>query len=268
MYLKPLIIVATFLIMVLTFGKEAQFRFYEELNDFLPLQKKKKSFSYQFNGKPSIKDAVEAIGIPHTEVDLILANGRSVGFDYHLLNSDFVSVYPVFESFDISPIVRLREEPLRRSSFVLDVHLGKLARLLRMLGFNALYRNNYDDPEIVSTSLKQKRIILTRDRHLLHVKQITHGYWIRSQNPENQLLEVLGRFDLYGQIKSFHRCIVCNGIIKEINKQEIIERLEPKTARYYNEFYLCDNCKKIYWKGSHYKRMKSTIDKFLQLKET
>ena len=178
----------------------AQFRFYEELNDFLAPDKKKRDFSYPFNGRPSIKDAIEAIGVPHTEVELILANGRSVGFDYPLKHGDRVSVYPVFESLDISPVVRVREKPLREPSFILDVHLGRLAKLLRMLGFDTRYRNDYRDIEIVDISIKERRIILTRDRGILKNRSVTHGYCLRSTEPIAQAREVLQRFDLFSQV--------------------------------------------------------------------
>jgi len=243
---------------------EAQFRFYEELNDFLPARKKKKACMYQFRGKPSVKDAIEAMGIPHTEVDLILANGESVGFDYHLRKGDQISVYPVFEGIDISPIVKLREKPLRRSSFICDVHLGRCARYLRMLGFDTLYENDYDDPKIVAISVTQNRILLTRDQKLLHAKVITHGYWIRSQNPHEQVREVVKRFDLHSQMKPFVRCITCNGLIKRVKKDDVIEQLEPKTKKYYDEFYQCESCRRVYWKGSHYVRMKSAIEEFIR----
>jgi hypothetical protein len=185
----------------------ASFRFYEELNDFLSKDKKKVTFSYQFKGNPGIKDTIEAIGIPHTEVDLIIVNGVSVDFNYRVKNNDQVSVYPVFESIDISPIVRLREKPLRKTCFILDVHLGKLVKTLRLLGFDALYRNDYADEEIMQIALQEHRIILTRDRNLLKRKAITHGYWIRSTSAEKQLDEVIRRFDLYSHIKPFTRCL-------------------------------------------------------------
>lgn len=236
--------------------KEALFRFYEELNDFLPPEKKKKCFPYRFHEKPAIKDPIEAIGIPHTEVDLILVNGKSVGFDYPLQHGDRVSVYPLFESLDISPIVKLRGRPLRKSTFVLDGHLGKLARLLRLLGFDVAYRNDYSDPEIARISVDKNRILLTRDRRLLFRKEITHAYCLRSTDPKQQLKEVLKHFDLYAQVNSFRRCADCNGKIGTVEKGEIIDQLEPKTILYYNQFYRCEYCKKIYWKGSHYERIK------------
>ena len=104
--------------------RDAEFRFYEELNDFLPPEKRKRSFAYMFEGTPSIKDAIEAVGVPHTEIDIILVDGRSVGFDHRLRGGERVAVYPMFEAIDVSPLVRLRPQPLRITRFVVDVHLG------------------------------------------------------------------------------------------------------------------------------------------------
>ena len=240
----------------------AQFRFYEELNDLLPHAKQKVAFPYQFKGTPSIKDAVEAIGVPHTEVDLILVNGNSVGFDYQLQPGDRVSVYPVFESLDIAAVTNLRPNPLRQPKFILDVHLGKLARLLRMLGFDSLYRNDFHDHQMVELAQQEMRIILTRDRGLLKNKTVTHGYWIRSHQPDEQVREVVRRFDLGGQIRAFSRCRVCNGRIEIVDRTQIEHLLLPKTSRYYDEFHVCVGCGRVYWKGSHYQRMKTYIERF------
>ncbi len=237
----------------------AQFRFYEELNDFLDEDKRKVAFLYVFNGHPSIKDAIEAIGVPHTEVDLILVNGVSVGFDYQLQEDDRVSVYPVFESLDSSPLVRLREKPLRESKFVLDVHLGKLARHLRLLGFDACYDNAYEDAEIVDLAVREGRIVLTRDRGILKVRAVTHGYWVRSRDPMTQIREVLTRFDLFSQIRPFQRCIVCNGLLRQVEKQTVVAELPPRVAAYYDEFFVCAACGKVYWKGSHYDRLREKV---------
>ena len=217
--------------------KQVYFRFHAELNDCLPDSQRYQSFIYSFTDNPSIKDSVEAVGVPHTEVDLILVNGISVDFDYQLMNGDSVSLYPVFESLDISSLSKLRTKPLRDTRFILDVHLGKLARKLRMLGFDTLYRNDYTDPEIVNLSLKDRRIILTRDRGILMVKSVLHGYWIRFSQIDEQLTEVLNRFDLFSQINAFYRCMICNGIVNRVDKEAVIDRLLPKTALFYNEFY-------------------------------
>jgi uncharacterized protein with PIN domain len=240
--------------------KVAQFRFYAELNDFLPLERKKTPFFYSFYGTPSVKDAIESIGIPHTEVDLILVNGVSVGFSYLLQNGNIISVYPVFESLDITPTIKLRAKPLRKTKFIVDINLGKLAKMLRMLGFDTSYRNNYADAAIIHDSIGEKRIILTRDQNLLKNKSVTHGYWVRATDPKQQLEEIVKRFDLKSQIKPFKRCMVCNGIIKVVDKKDIQDQLPEKTIRYFEDFYRCSSCGKIYWKGSHYKKMEKVIN--------
>ncbi|AKJ64980.1 Mut7-C RNAse domain-containing protein [Kiritimatiella glycovorans] len=239
---------------------EAVFRFYEELNDFLPPESRKRDIRYAFGGRPGIKDPLEALGVPHTEVDLILVNGISRGFDYRLCDGDRVSVYPVFESLDLAPLIRLRPGPLRRTRFVLDVHLGKLARYLRLLGFDTLYRNDYGDPELVRISVEEGRILLTRDRRLLFHRAVTRGYWVRSTRPERQVREVVRRFDLAARIKPFHRCAVCNGIIEPVAKGEIAHRLQPLTRKYHRDFSRCRSCGKIYWKGSHYERLLERLE--------
>lgn len=244
--------------------KIAQFRFYEELNDFLPKAKKKITFSYRFQGQPSVKDIIESLGVPHTEIDLILVNDTSVTFEYTLEHGDRVAVYPVFESFDISSVTRLRPKPLREPKFILDVNLGKCARLLRLLGFDSLYSNTYDDREVVEHSGRDNRIILTRDIGLLKIKDVTHGYWVRSTIPRQQIKEVVERFDLCSHISPFTRCMECNGPISKTSKDEIIAELLPKTRRFYNEFCRCSSCNKIYWKGSHYQKMLSFIKTICQ----
>ena len=241
----------------------AWFRFYEELNDFLPASRKKRSFSYSFDGNLSVKDAIEAIGIPHVEVDMILVNGISVDFSQKLKNEDNVSVYPVFESFDISAVTHLREKPLRNTKFILDVHLGKMAKYLRLLGFDTLYESSYNDNEIISISKAEKRIILTRDRGLLKNNKVTHGCWIRSQHTCEQLKEVISRFDLRAGAKPFTRCLECNSLLNDVKKEEISDFLPLRTKKYYDEFKHCPGCKRIYWEGSHYEKMKKHIEEIL-----
>lgn len=238
-------------------------RFYEELNDFLPKYRKKQAFEHNFSGNMTIKDIVESLGVPHTEIDMILANGNSVDFNYKPSRNDFISVYPVFESFNIKEVTRLRPEPLRKIRFILDVHLGKLVRDLRMLGFDSLYRNDYDDQEIIDIARDEKRIILTRDIGILKNKAVTHGYWVRSQKPKEQLTEVVDHFDLKANIKPLNRCIECNGTIMKVEKEKIINQLKPKTCLFFNEFFQCRNCKRIYWEGSHYQKMISRINSIL-----
>jgi len=176
-------------------------RFYEELNDFLHYSRRKKAFNFTLTGKRTIKDIIEALGVPHTEVDLILVNQKPVQFDYHLNNDDYISVYPVFEAIDITSINLLRPRPLREPKFILDVHLGTLAKYLRLLGFDTLYRNNFEDAEIINLSVSEQRIILTRDLQILKNGKVTHGYFVRETIPMKQLREIVTRFDLKDQIK-------------------------------------------------------------------
>ena len=238
----------------------AEFRFYAELSDFLPLERRQRAISHEFEGNPSIKDTIEAIGVPHPEVDLILVNGESVGFDYHLQNGDQVSVYPVFESIDISPLVRLRPEPLREVRFVLDTHLGRLAGYLRMFGFDTLYRNDFGDEMLAQIASEQKRILLTKDRGLLKRNSVTHGYCVRSTNPKDELVEVMRRFDLFRSIAPFRRCIRCNEVLAAVEKEDILEDLLPQVRKDYSEFRRCTGCHQIYWKGTHFERMEHFME--------
>jgi hypothetical protein len=233
----------------------ATFRFYEELNDFLPRTRRKTAFTHRFNGKPTVKDTIESLGVPHAEIDLILVNGTSVDFNYHLHNTDRVSVYPEFESLDISPIVRLRPAPLREPRFICDVHAGKTARALRMLGFDTLYRNDYDDHEIVEIARKEKRIILTRDQELLKMKAVSRGYWFRSCDTETRIREIIRRFDLSKKTEPFSRCIECNGRLEREKKERLRNTVPQGVYRHHFRFYRCLQCGKVFWRGSHYDAM-------------
>jgi hypothetical protein len=241
--------------------EQINIRFYEELNDFLPLEQRKTNFNHELKKERSVKDLIESIGVPHTEIDLIIINGESVDFNYSVKDGDHISVYPVFESMDISPLNHCQPKPLRNTRFILDVHLGRLAAYLRMLGFDTLYRNDYDDPDLANISASEHRILLTCDRKLLMRKQITRGYFVRARQPQQQLLEILSRFDLYNNQKPFTRCMHCNGKTQPVKKQEIESQLLPKTKKYYNEFFQCEMCNKIYWKGSHYLKMQAMVNK-------
>ncbi len=238
----------------------AWFRFYEELNDFVHVSRRKQFFSHAFNGNPSVKDAIESLGVPHVEVDMILVNGVSVNFGFKLKNGDHVSVYPVFESLDISDVQHLRPKPLRDVRFVADVHLGRLAKYLRLLGFDTVYDRDLEDSKIISISLSQNRIILTRDKGILKNRRITHGYWIRSADPRKQLAEIVSKFDLWKLFNPFARCLECNSLIINVPKEEISARLLPKTKKYFDVFQICPDCGRIYWEGSHFEKMKSFIE--------
>lgn len=238
-------------------------RFYAELNDFLPPDRRQVEFEHPMAGRASVKDVIESVGVPHTEVDLILVNGSSVDFSHIVSDGDRISVYPVFESLDISSVIRLRPRPLRTPRFVLDTHLGRLATYLRMLGFDALYRNDYEDAEIVRISRAENRIVLTRDRGLLMRNAVTHGYWVRATRSEAQAVEVVRRFDLVRQARPFTRCLVCNDELRAVPKEEVAARLLPKTRECYQDFSICNSCGRVYWNGSHYDRMRRTVERLL-----
>jgi uncharacterized protein with PIN domain len=243
---------------------QVSFRFYAELNDFLPIKQRSVRFLYQVEGNPSVKDAIESLGVPHTEVDLILVNERSVGFGHRLQDGDRVSVYPVFESIDISSLVRVRPAPLREIRFILDTHLGRLASYLRMLGFDTLYSNEFNDEALARISSEEKRILLTKDRGLLKRNLVTHGYCVRSGHPREEVVEVLKRFDLFGLVRPFSRCLRCNALLGPVAKEEVLEDLPPRVRQEQEEFRRCRGCGQIYWKGSHFERMQAFLQHVLE----
>jgi hypothetical protein len=244
--------------------RAAWFRFYEELNDFLPPARRKRRFRHSFRGRVAVKDMIEALGVPHTEVELILVNGRSVRFPYLVCDGDDISVYPVFESFDITPLLRLRPKPLRVTRFVLDAHLGTLARYLRTLGFDSLYRNDYQDAELARISHAERRILLTRDVGLLKRSRVTRGYFLRATEPRRQLREVVGRFDLYRSFRPFRRCTRCNGLLRVASKRRLVGWVKPEILAAFDQFRACRGCGQVYWPGSHYDRMEQMIETLLQ----
>jgi len=241
--------------------RKAYFRFYEELNEHLPVCVRRKSFVHHFKGRPSVKNTIQAIGVPHGEIDLILVNGKPVTFNYQLQGEEKISVYPVFESIDISPLSHLRPESLRENKFIVDVNLGKLALKLRLLGFDVLFRNNFTDDEIVDISLKEKRIILTRDKELLKQNAVTHGYWLRNDDPKKQLKEVIRRLQLQNSFRPFSRCTNCNSKLVRADKNQLHGRIPEDTLNYYDRFWECSGCGKIYWEGSHFKHILKWIEK-------
>ena len=237
----------------------ATFRFYAELNDFLPPNRRGVPFVHSFLGRPAVKDAIEALGVPHTEIDLVLLDGESVDFRASLFDGARVSVFPVFESIDIRSITRVRPQPLREPRFVLHVHLGRLAAYLRMLGFDVLFTPQRADKELAQIAQSEGRILLTRDRDLLKRSAVSHGYWIRDSSPRRQVLEVLRRFDLVESIAPFERCIRCNQPLVCAERADVEGRLPARVRERHTEFRTCASCGRIYWKGSHHTRMQQMI---------
>lgn len=238
----------------------ACFRFYAELNDFLPLHKKQIKIAHNFAEKASIKDMIESFGVPHPEVDCIEVNGRFVDFSYIVQDGDIIDVYPISATDIVTSTISIRPEPLSIIRFVLDIHLGKLATSLRLLGFDTLYRNDYEDEELAHISSTQNRILLTRDRALLMRSIVTYGYYVRNTDPQKQIVEVMQRFDLYKLVSPFQRCLRCNGLLEPVAKESIVDQLPESVKLHTNEFHRCQNCNQIYWKGSHYERLQQFVD--------
>jgi hypothetical protein len=243
--------------------KQASLRFYAELNDFLPPERRAADIPCPFHVSPAVRDLIESLGVPHTEVDLILANGESVDFDYAVQDGDRISVYPVFESLDIAPVARVRPEPLRHPRFVADVHLGRLAAYLRMLGFDTLYRNDASDEDLARTASEDERILLTRDRGLLKRGAVTRGYYVREIRPRPQLAEVLARFELARLAAPFTRCLACNAPLVSAAKEAVADRLPPGVREHHDEFLECPACRHVYWKGTHYQRMRALVERMV-----
>ncbi len=229
----------------------AEFRFYEELNDFLPAKQRKTNFRSPFCDNPSVKDAIQAMSVPHTAIDMILVDGQSVDFSHRLRGGERVAVYPMFERLDISPLTCLHTRPLRCTRFILAAYLGKLARYLRMLGFDAAYQRDQDDSRIIDIALQQHRVILTRDSGILKQNRVTHGYLLRHDNPRQQLQEVLLELDLFRQLQPFTRCMDCNGRIFLVDKPVIRGQISPSTYQRFRKFWQCRDCMNIHWGGSH-----------------
>lgn len=238
----------------------ATFRFYAELNDFLPEERRQTAFIYSFNSDQSVKHLIESAGVPHTEVEVILVNGAPVDFRCAVQEGDRVAVYPHFARLDVEENGRLRPKPPSPARFVLDIHLGQLARYLRLLGFDTLYpSSDLDDAGLAQIAHDEDRILLTRDRGLLMRSQVVHGCCLRTKESSAQLTAVLHRFNLFDQIQDTPRCLRCNGRLHPVAKEAILDRLEPKTRRYYDEFQICADCDQIYWQGSHYPSLRQFV---------
>jgi uncharacterized protein with PIN domain len=238
---------------------EVAVRVYGPLNDFLPADRRQVTWTHVVDGHPSVKDVIESLGVPHPEIDLILVNGISVPFDYALQSAHRIAVFPQFMTFDIGPLTRVRPRPLDRVRFVADVHLGKLARYLRLIGLDTAYRADADDAALAELADREGRILLTRDQGLLKRRRVAHGYFIRDTHPHRQLVEVLRRFGPL-DLQPFSRCLRCNDVLREVPKSAVDSALLPRTRAHYDRFEACSGCGRIYWRGSHWKRLKHAVD--------
>ncbi|MFX0579023.1 Mut7-C RNAse domain-containing protein [Nocardia nepalensis] len=234
-------------------------RVYAELNDFLRPDERYTVLRRSFRPHQTVKDVIEAAGIPHTEVDLVLVNGQPVAFDQRPREGDRIAAYPVFETLDIGRVTRVRPHPLREPRFVVDVNLGGLAKLMRLMGLDVDCRWDADDAALAELSAAQHRILLTRDRGLLKRRNVTHGVYVRSDRPIDQIVEVIRRLDLVEHLAPLTRCLRCGGAVVAVGKAEVEDRLQPLTRRHYDTFQQCRGCGRVYWRGSHQVRLNATV---------
>ena len=230
---------------------QVTFRFDAELNDFLPARWRGVAFAYGYKGAQSVKHLIEAIGVPHPEVETILVDGRPVGFDYQPRDGEHIAVYPAAGELAREGLPALRPPPPDPIAFLADNHLGRLARYLRLLGFDTAYGGDQDDDVLAERSRDENRVLLTRDRGLLKRSLVQFGYCLRSMDAGEQLIAVLRRYRLFDHIEPWRRCLRCNGLLEPVDKAAILHLLEPKTKQYYDTFQQCGTCGQVYWRGSH-----------------
>lgn len=238
-------------------------RVYAELNDFLPPRSRFSILRRPVRPHQTVKDVVEAAGIPHTEVDLLLVNGESVEFGHRPRPGDRLAVYPVFESLDIAPLTRVRPEPLREPRLLADVNLGGAARLLRLMGLDVRCEFDADDACLAEISATDHRILLTRDRGLLARRIVTHGLFVRAGRPVEQTVEVIDRLDLSRRLAPLTRCLRCGAPLADVAKADIIDRLPPHTRHEHHVFHRCTGCDRIYWAGTHQQRLDQLVDRIM-----
>jgi uncharacterized protein with PIN domain len=238
----------------------ASFRFYGELNDFLPPARKQATLVCALKRSASVKDVVEALGVPHPEIDLLIVNGRPIDFTYQVRDGDRIAAYPPFRTFDLGEADRLAPPLQVEPRFVADVHLGRLTAYLRFAGFDTTYRNDFPDHEIVAISAAEDCTLLTRDVGILKHRLVRRGYFVRETLPARQLVEVLRRFNLVTRAAPFSRCVRCNSPLQVVPKDRIEHLLPDRTREHYVEFSRCPACARIYWQGSHYTRMQVFLD--------
>jgi uncharacterized protein with PIN domain len=234
--------------------------FHGDLGFFIKTREKSQPVRRVLTDKTTVKDVIESFGVPHPEVDVIVANGEPVNFAFRLEANTNLDVYPVSTAF--CPTLRLQARGVR--AFVADGHLGKLTRDLRLLGIDVSYCRDASDPELLATMVKENRALLTRDRPLLMHRAVKTGYFPRSQDPTRQTIEVIRRFDLAQAFAPFTRCLRCNGLLTAVAKETVINELKPLTRTFYNDFQKCSECGQSYWRGSHVakleKRIKTILD--------
>lgn len=219
----------------------------------------KKEIDYPLTRRASIKDIIEALHIPHTEISSIFLNDTEISFSHIPAAGEKLLLHSFSPGTDVTRPTLLRPDPLPTTSFIVDINVGKLARLLRMSGINTLYDPQLQEKDLARLAADDRRILLSRNRDLLRRKSILWGHLVRAEQPEKQLTEVMTLFELHDAIQPFSRCLQCNALLEPVEKSAILHRLEPLTKKYYRKFHICPDCEQIFWRGSHHKQMEELI---------
>nr|WP_217474942.1 Mut7-C ubiquitin/RNAse domain-containing protein [Stutzerimonas stutzeri] len=218
----------------------ATFRFYARLNHFLSVECRGQSFDCRCARAATTKHMIEALGVPHTEVALVLVNGQPASLERAIVDGDRVAVYPKFEQLDVSSLSALQALPPGPPRFVADAHLGGLARLLRMAGFDTLYDNHFEDAAMAELANREQRVLLTRDRALLMHRRVLHGCYVQAVRPQKQLRELYHRLDLAAHARPFSLCMTCNAPLQPVDKATVLDRLPPRVQARHQRFLGCD----------------------------
>jgi uncharacterized protein len=242
----------------------ATFRFYEELNDFLPRARRGRPFASPCARAATTKHMIEALGVPHTEVALVLVNGAPGSFDQLIEEGDRIAAYPGRAGRRALPPKASHGTAPAGPRFVADAHLGGLARLLRMAGFDTLYDNYFSDEAIEAIAAREGRVVLTRDRELLKRRTISQGCYLHAIKPEQQLRELVDRLGLAPGSAPFSLCLHCNAPLRAVDRSDVLDKLPPAVRCAHDQFTTCDQCGRVYWKGSHWKRMKELLEGTVQ----
>ncbi len=240
-------------------GGTATIRLYAELNDLVPTDRRQRDLPYRFDVAPTVKDALEALGVPHTEIDLVLADGEPVGFGHRLADGERIAAYPRFARLDVAADSLVRPPPLPEARFVADGHVAALARFLRLLGFDSLCDPAWDDERLAQLSAGEERILLTRDRGLLKRGTVVHGLLVRADDPDEQLVEVVRALDLAAAARPFTRCMACNGVLAEVAKDDVAGLVGAESFAAFDRFRRCGSCGRVFWEGSHADRLRALV---------
>jgi uncharacterized protein with PIN domain len=230
------------------------FRFHGDLNGFLAPSRREEPFAHTVPDRTALKDVIEALGVPHTEVGRLTSDGAPATLEQRVADGAHIEVWPVPPE-SAAREGSLQPEPPHPLRFVLDVHLGRLAAYLRMLGVDTIYERHNDDDVLARISSQEQRILLTRDVGLLKRAEVRFGHYMRATDPERQLTEVMRRYALAEALSPFSRCARCNGSLRAVPKTEVADALPPLVRARYEEFRRCESCGQLYWPGSHYQRV-------------